>query len=429
MRNNERFRLNEDIIDALDPKEDEVTSSEVASVSDKVDPGHYMFAFRVYTRGMNFSGEDGRAVQILYDWLIAARDLMEDAIESVKSVDNVMTSEVTVGYDAPVTINLFNTGYRNLMMCVDEKNFGKNPWEWDDFFLKYTFDANFKNATQIFAFYKRIIIKFFNRNYKHLHFDLTKYFIGLEGKKPIEIDSSRVDEVVFDEDQINEITELCEYWLGTNEYDKAKLYTELGYNNINDILWQYFYPKKDYQMTLPLAVYDGDVKVIGHTDRIGPTQDKNCYAYEKYPCAQMLTWFHLDGYKECSTSSPWSNMWHNQDAKKKLMDFCENTGFTTYFIKDTERDPVVLMLFDKLFYDDKKDQYFSLALESDSTANGLTWVSQLACIMSREEAEQKIRDFFGYVHLDELYDEDEEYYDEDEEFEFSDGEDEEENED
>ena len=56
MRNNERFRLNEDIIDALDPKEDEVTSSEIASVSDKVNPGHYMFAFRVYTRGMNFSG-------------------------------------------------------------------------------------------------------------------------------------------------------------------------------------------------------------------------------------------------------------------------------------------------------------------------------------------------------------------------------------
>lgn len=62
MRNHRRFRLNEDIIDGLNTKDDEVSSSEIVSTTDKIDPGRYMFAFRVYTRGMNFSGEDGRAV-------------------------------------------------------------------------------------------------------------------------------------------------------------------------------------------------------------------------------------------------------------------------------------------------------------------------------------------------------------------------------
>ena len=377
---------------------------------------------------------DDSDVEAVVGWIKKFIELLTYRLETFKFVENVGTYRIVLkdhfsryewdekGYDE---FAVYEKKAAGLTVWVDEELKDEKPTEWKEWNLKMTFNADIHNCVPGFVLFKRFAMPYSFQNFKWIRGESTYMLIGRTGEdgELIKLPHYSKD-IVYDEDTIADIEGICGKLLG-REVEWGEVLRDIHYNNIEPILNYEFFPSEYGSCSsLNEFVKSGDVKVIGHFDKIGPTKDPNCYAFkDKKPVCDYITWFTKEGYKSQSTTQPWSYTFRATDeVLQKLKDFCENTPFTVYLINsEDEDDKVVFMLYDKMFYvGDWKgryhdQEYYSIALVTQRTGAMISWTSALSCVTDTfENAQHILIDFFGS-----LYDEDEEYEEDDEEIDYT----------
>ena len=208
---------------------------------------------------------------------------------------------------------------------------------------------------------------------------------GNDGKL-FTLPSYSTKELVIDSDTVYDMEQISSAMLG-RKVGYHEFINNTRYNNIEPILNEYFFESSYGSFSsLNDFVRSGDVKVIGHFDKIGVTKDPNCYAFkDKRPVCDFLMWFTNEGYKEQSTTQPWSCTYRLTEKSAQVKKFCEETPFTVYLVNPEDEDKkMVLMLYDKMFEIPKASgvmsEWYSLALGTQRTGVGISWASALSCV-------------------------------------------------
>ena len=428
-------RLYEDLLDQIEAQNIDTKTEVLEESSDE--EGAFFLSMNFYLDGI-CAVRDDSDVEAIVGWIKKFIELLTYRLETFKFVENVCTYRIVLkdhlsryewdekGYDE---FAVYEKKAAGLTVWVDEVLKDKKLTEWKEWNLKMTFNADIHNCVPGFVLFKRFAMSYGFQHVKWIRGENSYMLIGRTGEEGelIKLPSYSTD-IVYDEDTIADIEGICGKMLG-REVEWGEVLRDIHYNNIEPILNDEFFPSEYGSCSsLNEFVKSGDVKVIGHFDKIGPTKDPNCYAFkDKKPVCDYITWFTKEGYKSQSTTQPWSCTFRVTEVSQKLKDFCENTPFTVYLINnEDEEKKVVFMLYDKMFYvgDQRgryQEDYYSIALVTQRTGAMISWASALSCVTDTfEDAQHILIDFFGS-----LYDEEDEYFDEDEDEEYFDEEDEE----
>ena len=252
--------------------------------------------------------QDDSDVEAVVSWIKKFIELLTYRLETFKFVENVGTYRIVLknhssryewdkkGYDE---FAVYEKKAAGLTVWVDEEQKDEKPTEWKEWNLKMTFNADIHNCVPGFVLFKRFAMPYGFQHVKWIRGENSYMLIGRTGEEGelIKLPSYSTD-IVYDADTIADIEGICSKLLG-RDIEWGEILRDIHYNNIEPILNDEFFPSEYGSCSsLNEFVKGGDVKVIGHFDKIGPTKDPNCYAFkDKKPVCDYITWFTKEGYK------------------------------------------------------------------------------------------------------------------------------------
>lgn len=424
-------RLFEDFLDDLEKKDANAASQVVQNSSLEQEEGEYYVSMNLWLNGI-CSIQDDNDVAAYMSWIKMFREMMIYRLESFKFVKEVCTVKIiAIGHGSNYEWD--ESGYDEfaeneyqyddeLTIWADNHMMEEEPKRWRMWNMTITFNADIHNLRPIYVLLKNFALPYGYQKAKWINGDNSYMLFGRTGHngKLFKLPSYTSSELAMDEDTTHDLEEIGSAMLN-RKVDYVDIMRDLRYNNIDAILNEYFFPSEYGTFTtLKEFVKDGDVKVVGHFDKIGQTKNPQTTAFErKEPTCAYLMWFTTGGWKSSATTQPWSPTYRMTPKTASVKQFCEETPFTVYLINNEEDDKrMVMMLYDKLFETDSErdGKYFSIALCTERNALYVDWASALSCVTDTyEDAQRVLIDFFGSLSDEDDEDEwdDEDEYDED----------------
>ena len=306
-----------------------------------------------------------------------------------------------------------------------------------------TFNSDFNNAYNVLNFLKYFIYRIFTISTTNAEIGTSSTSNVLVGKSSSWTADTRADNDVefYSVDYVDgvpqiiwptisrKILRLC-HLLISPDYTFGQAMKDTHQWNIDTIIAFSFLGYDDESENNDI-MYDlnNKEKIIKVCDfeRIGPVKDKNHWAARNgTPCAQVLTYYSVNGYKDASTLEPWDPT--AGERSQKIRDFLENTPGEAYIINHEDDNGTTYTSVHLFFHGtitDSKGKEFILALESEGHEQGNYVISRpatLSCVLPSLERAEEIyfeheRDEYDDREREEEYDdENEEDEDFDEEF-------------